>query len=161
MNRIGDNLICTGANKEIVQAFAASNVEFVVVGGLAVAWYCPSREVDDMDLLVNPSPANSERIYRALSSFNLNGLERNSFSKAGIQLPLKRHHYADIITPPKDGLTFEEIIRDSIEGNLFNIPVRIPSVAHLIALKKYVITSAEKQINKHLKDIELLQDCAV
>jgi hypothetical protein len=37
MNKIGDTLIHTEANKELVRAFVASGVEFVVIGGLAVA----------------------------------------------------------------------------------------------------------------------------
>ncbi|WP_151214062.1 hypothetical protein [Pseudomonas fluorescens] len=155
MNRIGDNLICFGANEEIVQALVANNVEFAVVGGLAVAWYCPEREADDMDILINPTPQNSERVFHALSGLNIMEINPDSLSKEGVQIQLKNYHYADIITPPKGGPTFDEIISDSIEGHLFNKPIRIPSIAKLIVLKEHTIATA--QCSKHLKDIELLR----
>lgn len=155
MNRIGDNLICTGTNEEIVRALVANNVEFAVVGGLAVAWHCPERQADDMDILINPTPENSERVFHALFGLNIMGVNPDSFSKENVQIQLKNHHYADLITPSKDGLTFDEVISDSIAGNLFNKPVRIPSIAKLIVLKEHTIATA--QCSKHLKDIELLR----
>jgi hypothetical protein len=56
MNKVGDTLMHFGANEQIVREFLSVGVEFIVVGGLAVAWYCPDRQADDMDLLVNPTP---------------------------------------------------------------------------------------------------------
>lgn len=67
MNRIGDNLICTGSNQEIVQIFSALDIDFVLIGGLAVAWYCAERQAVDMDLLVNPTNENAARISQALA----------------------------------------------------------------------------------------------
>jgi len=50
MNKVGDTLIHNGANEELVRALQSEGVEFVVVRGLAVAWYCSDRQADDMDL---------------------------------------------------------------------------------------------------------------
>lgn len=160
MNRIEDNLICFEDNARIVRAFVSHSVEFTVVGGLAVSWYCDSRQADDMDLLVNPTRANSENVYIALSKLHLNlmGLARDAFAAYGVQLPLKGQYYADILTPAKNGLTFEEINSQSIAGKLFNFPVRIPSIAHLIKLKEHAATSEKTKLEKHLKDIEFLEE---
>ncbi len=68
MNRVGDKLLHVGANKELIHAFTSGSVEFIVVGGLAVSWYCCDRKADDMDLLVNPTHENSVRNARALDS---------------------------------------------------------------------------------------------
>lgn len=37
-NRIGDNLFHFGANEELVRELKSVGVEFVINGGLAVAW---------------------------------------------------------------------------------------------------------------------------
>jgi len=161
MNRFGDNLICTGANEEIVRAFAHFSVDFVVVGGLAMAWHCASRKADDMDLMVNPTAGNSERVAAALSTLGLSGFDVDSFAKAGVQAQLKQRHYADILTPAKKGLTFEAISEDAVRGTLFSIPVRIVSRDSLIQLKRDAMAKSEQGAEKHARDIELLQDHAV
>ena len=154
MNEIGDTLIHTEANKELVRAFTASGVEFVVIGGLAVAWYCPDRQADDMDLLVNPTPENSARISRALDGLHMNGYTSDSFTKPGLQVPLNRLYYAELLTPQKDGPTYSEVAEDAVDAKLFNIPVRLASVVSLIRLKEQAVASAEAQRDKHLNDIE-------
>ncbi len=160
MNRIGDNLICTGSNEAIIKAFSAFGVEFILVGGLAVSWYCSSRQVNDMDVLVNLTKENSKKVANALGSLGLNGFANDAFAKAGVQAPIKKFHYADIITPARDGLTFEDIMKDSIMGKLFNIPVHIPSVGNLIKLKESAVASTEKELSKHQQDIVFLRNIA-
>jgi hypothetical protein len=161
MNRIGDNLLCYGSNKEIVSAFSTFDVEFILVGGLAVSWYCSSRQADDMDILVNPTKENSEKITNALGSLRLNGFASDSFARPGLHAPIKNIYYCDIITPGRSGLTFEYLMKGSIMGKLFNIPVNIPSVENLIKMKESAVASAEKELNKHQQDIVLLRKHAV
>ena len=88
MNKVGDTLIHTGANEELVRSFIENGVEFILIGGLAVAWYCADRQAADMDLLVNPTPENSERISRVLSRLRMNGLDPDSFARLGLQVRL-------------------------------------------------------------------------
>ena len=106
MNKVGDTLICTGVNEEIINAFAAHQVDFIVIGGLAVAWYCSDRQADDMDLLVNPTSENSARIAQALATLpflNSSCFNSQSFIRPGLQVPLKSHYYAELLTPRSDG----------------------------------------------------------
>lgn len=157
MNRVGDSLFCTGANEEIVRAFAQSAVEFVVIGGLAVSWYCSERQADDMDLLVNPTSDNSERISSALSALHLNGHDKKSFTRPGLQVPLKGTYYAELLTPRKEGPSYSEVAAKAGPAKLFNIPVKVASVASLIKLKELAAASLEAAKEKHVKDIALLK----
>jgi hypothetical protein len=157
MNKIGDSLFCTGANEEIILAFVKASVEFIVIGGLAVAWHRSVREADDMDLVVNPTAENSARICQALGRLGLSGFDSTSFTKMGLQARLKQRHYAEILTPREGGPTYAELSQDAAQGKLFNIPVRIASIEALIRLKERAVASAELQRDKHLKDIELLK----
>ncbi len=121
MKKIGDTLIHTEANKELVRAFTANGVEFVVIGGLAVAWYCADRQADDMDLPVNPTPENSARISRAFDGLRMNGYNSDSFTKPGLQVPLKRLYYAELLTSQKDGPTYSEVAEDAVDAKLFSL----------------------------------------
>lgn len=156
MNRIGDDLHCTGSNKEIVQVFSEYGVEFVLVGGLAVAWYCADRQVDDMDLLVNPTKENSVRISQALSLLRYAVTDPQSFCRPGLQVPLKKEHYAELLTPRKDGPGYEDVAQQAIRGKVLGVPVLIASAQSLIELKKLAVASEEAAMQKHLRDIECL-----
>ena len=161
MNRIGDSLDCTGTNKEIIVAFSKCAVEFVVIGGLAVAWYCSARQADDMDLLVSPSPENSERIFQALSSLELTGFNQSSFSKFGLRVSFKGRYYSDLLTPRKDGPTYLDVAESAVKGKIFNVPAYIASARSLIQLKEIAVASAENSKQKHLNDIECLRQYLV
>jgi hypothetical protein len=164
MNRIDDSLYHTGANKEIVQAFLGSEVDFIVIGGLAVSWYCSTRQADDMDLLVNPEVENSRKVTDALSLLGAmapQGLTATSFSQLGVRAALKQFYYADILTPSRAGPSFEEIMKDSVAAKLFGLPVRLPSRACLLRLKESAAASAEGDVLKHRRDIALLKEDAV
>jgi len=156
-NRIGDNLVHFGANEELVHALLATGVKFVVIGGLAVAWYCPERQADDMDLLVEPSAENSARVAAALASLRLHGFTADSFAKAGLQVPMKGAYYAELLTPAQDLPTFSETEAQAVQAKLFNLPVLVASVSTLIAMKKRAAQAQPAQREKHLSDISLLE----
>ena len=157
MNRIDDSLFHFAANEELIRAFVDAGVEFIVIGGLAVSWYCPYRQADDMDLLINNNPENSVRVSQALHNLNLSGFNSDSFTKLGLQVPLKHTFYAELLTPQKSGPTYCDIASNAIDAKLFNIPVRLASVMSQIQLKELAAISAEEQRDKHLKDIERLK----
>jgi len=162
MNKLGDTLIHTGTNKELVVALIEQQVEFILIGGLAVSWYCLERQADDMDLLINPTPENSKRLSRALSGLPyVNPCNADTFTKPGLQVPLKNYFYAELLTPRQDGLPWSQILEASVNGKLFNRPIRIAGPSTLIKLKEYAIATLEEQSSKHRRDIELLRPYAV
>lgn len=158
MNNIENNLHHVGANKSLIEALVKYKAEFILVGGLAVSWYCSTRQANDMDILVNSTHENSEKVANALLSLNLTGYDSSSFSKPGIQAPIKKHYYADIITVSKKGPTYNELAAESVSGNLFNIPIRIASPVMLIQMKEQAAESAANELKKHQSDIECLKN---
>ena len=123
-----------------------------------MAWYCSDRKADDMDLLVNPSNENSVRISRVLARLGMPGHSESSFTKLGLQVPLKQRYYAELLTPRKDDPTYSDVAKDAVDAKLFNVPVRVASAATLIRLKEQAASSAEAQRDKHVKDIECLKE---
>lgn len=156
-NRIGNNLEHFAANNNLVRALIQNEINFVVVGGLAMAWHCPERLADDLDILIDSTPQNSAKVAVALATLKLGGFSPESFSKHGLQVPLKGEYYAELLTPRKDGETFAEVEANSVEANLFNMPVRLASIKTLISMKKSAARSAGELQTKHLKDIALLE----
>jgi hypothetical protein len=55
--------------RDVLAAFAAEAVEFVVVGAYALALHGVPRFTGDLDLFVRPTPENAARAWRALVRF--------------------------------------------------------------------------------------------
>ena len=133
MHRFNDNLTHWHSNEELLRALIAESVDFVLVGGLAVAWYCESRQADDMNLLVAPTPENSERIYRALLSLSLSNFSVDSFAKARVRAQLRKASHAELLTPSAGGPHYAEMVQSSAPAKLSKISIRVPCSAVHVA----------------------------
>jgi hypothetical protein len=156
MHRFNDNLVHWNSNEEVVRALVAHEVDFVLIGGLAVAWYCASRQADDMDLLVSPSLDNSSRLFDALVSLHITDFAVDSFAKTAVQARIKERYYFELLTPSADGPTYWEIKQSAEPASLLGVPIRVPSREMLIRLKLYAIAAKHDGRDKHLSDVELL-----
>jgi hypothetical protein len=56
---------------EFLSLLNSEKVEYLLLGGYAIAYYGVPRATGDMDLWVNPEPANTERLVAALRRFGL------------------------------------------------------------------------------------------
>jgi hypothetical protein len=156
VHRVNDNLTHWHSNEELLRALVANSVDFVLIGGLAVAWYCDTRQADDLDLLVAPTPENSERIYKALISLDLSNVDVDTFAKTAVQARIKERYYAELLTPSPGGPHYAEIVQSSEPARLLGVPIRVPSREMLIRLKLWAIAAKHDGREKHLTDVELL-----
>jgi len=60
---------------EFIELLNANGVEFLVVGGFAVAWHGHPRFTADIDFLIRPDPVNAERVMKTLREFGFGGLQ--------------------------------------------------------------------------------------
>jgi len=124
--------------KQLLLAFNANGVEYVVVGGYAVGVHAEPRATKDLDLLIRADVGNSEAVYRALAEFGapITGLTPADFrddpnSVIQIGQPPAR---VDILQSI-DGVGFEEAWRDRTEVRLEGVSTQVISSEHLIRNK--------------------------
>jgi len=55
--------------KELLELFNAHGVDYLIVGGYALAFHGAPRYTGDIDLLVEPVPENARRVIAALTEF--------------------------------------------------------------------------------------------
>lgn len=55
--------------KDLFKLFNDAGVEYLVVGAHAVVYYSEPRYTKDLDIWINPTPANAKRVFHALQSF--------------------------------------------------------------------------------------------
>lgn len=132
-----------------------AQAEFLLVGGWAVVLYGHVRATDDMDILVRPTAANSERVFAALEAFGaplrVHAVTPQHFAKEGDAYrfglaPLK----VEVLTQIS-GVSFDEAIQGSRTFDLDGCAIPYIGKAALIANKR----SAGRY--KDLADVEELE----
>ena len=140
--------------KELLELFNAHKVEYLIVGGYALAFHGAPRFTGDIDLLVKPDPQNAERILAALDDFGFGSLDlsQSDFSTSGnvIQLGVPPVRI-DIITSVT-GVTWDKADAGKVSGRYSECPVFFISREDFIANKKAIGRAKDKA------DIEALQD---
>ena len=124
--------------RELLLAFNAHAVDYLVVGGYAVGVHAEPRATKDLDVLVRPLSANAELVYQALAVFGapLDNVAPADFCgdpKAVFQVgqpPLR----IDILQHI-DGVSFDEAWSNRVEADIDGIPVHVISAADLIRNK--------------------------
>lgn len=103
---------------DLLRAFAAAEVRFLVVGAYALALHGRPRATGDLDIWVDASPQNAPRVMRALAAFGapLLDVSEADFAREGIVyqigLPPGR---IDILTQ-LTGLAFDDAWPDRVRG---------------------------------------------
>ena len=96
-----------GTNRYLLEALNNYSVEYIVVGGVAVHYYDPTRKFDDLDLQINPTEVNAQRTIDALKSLGV-GVEFDAQQLAG----QKKQIMAGFLNPKRAksaGRTLEQV----------------------------------------------------
>lgn len=124
--------------KDLLELFNEHNVEYVIVGGYALAFHGAPRFTGDIDLHVNPRTGNAANILAALHAFGFGSLdlsERDSTSPdkvVQLGVPPVR---IDIITSIT-GVTWDQVDRGKVPGEYGPVAVYYLGRDQLIANKK-------------------------
>jgi hypothetical protein len=110
---------------DLLRAFVAREVRFLVVGAYALALHGRPRATGDLDVWVDATPENAPRVMQALAAFGapMQGISEPDFATPGvvyqIGLPPGR---IDILTT-LTGITFAEAWPDRVAGAFGDLTV--------------------------------------
>lgn len=124
--------------KEMLEELARDAVEFLLIGGYAVAFHGRPRATKDMDVFLAGSPENLARAARALARFGapehvvsaVRSMKDSEVVFLG-QPPLRIDFLRSI-----DGVESGDLLADAVEGDVDGIRIKVISLAHLIANKR-------------------------
>lgn len=111
--------------RELLALFRSNNVEFLVVGGHAVAFHGYPRFTEDLDCYVRPSAENGARIVQALREFGFAslGIEAADFEASDRMIQLGRApNRVDLLTRLY-AVQFEDAWMTKVGGTLDGVPV--------------------------------------
>jgi len=123
---------------DLLRAFNAASVDYLIVGAYAVGLYARPRATGDLDVFVRPTRGNAERVLRALAEFGapLHNLSLDdlisddTIFQIGVA-PIR----IDVITA-LTGVSFESAWAGRTSGKLGGIDVNVIGRDELIANKR-------------------------
>jgi hypothetical protein len=121
------------------------DLQFLVIGGLAVNLYGYSRDTADLDLLIYAG-----RREPWLDLFSQLGYAVYKDGGSFIQLSSEQHAAWPVDLMLVQEKTFAPMFAASREVDLYGTPSRIPSLDHLIALKLHALKNT--RFDRFLKD---------
>ena len=156
--------------REIFKVLADADVQYVVVGGLAVILHGHLRATADLDLVIGLERENCTKALEALASIGFK--PRLPVALSDFADPAKREdwvenrnmHVFQLWDPTRPERSVDVFVRepmdfpilwsDAVVKDLDGIPIRVASIHHLIALKRMAGR------RKDLDDIEALRQIA-
>lgn len=140
--------------RELLESFNAHNVEYVIVGGYALAFHGAPRFTGDMDVLVRPGPPNAQRVVDALATFGFAslGLAPSDFEGQGqvIQLGVPPVRI-DIVTSIS-GVSWEDVSERKVLGTYGDAQV------YYIGRREFIANKRAVGRQKDLADLEALDE---
>jgi hypothetical protein len=138
--------------RELLALFNAHHVEYLIVGGYALAFHGAPRFTGDLDIFVNPEAANAQRILTALEAFG--------FASVGLTPSDFEHpdHVVQLGVPPVridlitsiTGVSWPEAWAGRVAGRYGDMPV------HYIGREQFVANKRATGRTKDVADLEVL-----
>ena len=124
--------------QDLLAAFAASKVEFVLIGGYAVIFHGRPRATKDLDLFVAGDEANRQRLAQALATFGApaNVVEGARSLAAGEVVFFGASPLRVDLLASASGIEFAGVFARAVATTLDGVPVRVISLDDLIANKR-------------------------
>lgn len=124
--------------EEFLRLLTETAVEYVIVGGYAVAYYGYVRVTKDLDILYNNSAENILRLKSALNRFGFpaDNLSDVTFSEEGKIIRMGVAPVMIELINAVSGLTFAEIWNNRVFGEYGDVKVNYISFKNLLRNKK-------------------------
>src|ERR1022692_2561263 len=104
--------------KDLLSAFHAHGVRYLIVGGYAVIFHAPPRFTRDIDLFIKADRANAQATYAALAEFGaaFQGIRPEDFAERGSFFRFGCDPRGFDILPDLPGVDFDAAWERRVEG---------------------------------------------
>ena len=123
--------------RDLLRLFAVHEVRYLVVGGYAAMHYSQPRFTKDLDLWLEPTPTNAQRVIRAFSEFGMPLIDvtPEDFSSEGLQYMVGRAPVLFDFLTSLPGLQFGPCWNNRVTDDHDGVPIHILGRDDLIAAK--------------------------
>ena len=140
--------------RDLLALFNKHKVEYLIVGGYALAFHGAARYTGDLDIFINASADNADRVLNALNEFGFGsaGLCVQDFSEPNKVIQLGYPPVRIDIVTSLSGVSWGEAFQNRVAGRYGEIAV------HYIGRKQFVINKRTVGRKKDFADLEALSE---
>jgi hypothetical protein len=119
--------------KEFIELLNENDVEYLVIGGYAVAFHGYPRFTQDIDIWVRPTRENARRVVETLSDFDFptDKIRIETFTEPDVLFQLGRPPFRIDILTTVDGIKFENCYKRRIIQNWDGLELKVISLKDL------------------------------
>jgi hypothetical protein len=124
--------------KEFLRLLRAHGVEYLLIGGWAVGYHGYPRATYDLDVWIATSPANAERVMKALADFGFDvpELSTDLFLKDDSIVRMGSEPVRIEVVTSISGVQFDDCYRERLETTINDVPVSLINLRDLKTNKK-------------------------
>jgi predicted nucleotidyltransferase len=138
--------------RELLSIFAAHEVQYLIVGGYAVAYYGYVRATNDLDIWISTDGANAEKVVRSLIEFGFSeqDLDVETFTRNDQVIRMGMPPFRIELLTSVSGLDFSSVYSHRVAVNIEGLSVSF------IDLENLKINKRTAGRHKDLDDLENL-----
>jgi hypothetical protein len=138
--------------RALLRAFSVHEVRYLVVGAHALGYWAQPRATGDLDLFVDPTPANAARVLAALKDFGapLAGLSEADLATPGVVFQMGLPPHRIDLNTELTGISFSEAWTDRAVARIEGVELWFIGRAAMIRNKRATGRA------KDLLDLQLL-----
>ncbi len=123
---------------DLLSAFNARRVDYLVVGAYALAAHGLIRATKDLDVWVRPDPDNAQKVLAALRDFGapLQDLTVEDLARPGLIFQIGNEPVRIDVITAVSGVEFQPAWQDRIDAKFGDQPASVLSRSHLIKNKQ-------------------------
>jgi len=124
--------------KDLIRAFNANGVEYLIIGGFAMGVHAQPRATKDLDLFIRSDARNGAAVFKALAEYGapLHGLTVKNLQDASTGLQIGVPPNRIDVLQKIDGVTFVDAWRSRVQAVIEgDTPTFVISREHLIQNK--------------------------
>lgn len=134
---MGDRLF-NSDYRDMIECLQREGVEFMLVGGYAVALHGWPRMTFDIDFWIMANPQNAAAVVRALKAFGapLMDLTEEDFHRPGMVFQIGTEPQRIDILSAVSGVTYEDAVTRALEMEVDGLSLKVISLEDLIVNKR-------------------------
>lgn len=139
--------------KELWKILNKHKVKYLVIGAYAVIYYTEPRYTKDLDISIEPSPTNAEKVFAALKEFGapLGNISVEDFANPNLVYQMGVAPVRVDIIMGTQGTDFNEAWKNKKEIFIDNIKVNMIGIKDLIKMKEKANREMDRRDLKELK----------